>query len=146
VTGTKQAASSGTKVVIDAFVVGATTTQDSSINIAYGNWRGGSSASASGGTYRADGTPATLSSLDFTGTRVDWVTATGPSFGRATVAIDGISRGTIDLYASSVHWQVTKSFAGLASGNHTIVVTVLGTKNASSTGTQVVVDAFVVRS
>ncbi len=82
----------------------------------------------------------------FTGTGVDWITATGPSYGKATVSIDGISKGTVDLYASSVHWQVVKSYAGLASGSHTIVVTVLGTKNASSTGTNVVVDAFVAHS
>jgi hypothetical protein len=53
-------------------------------------------------------------------------------------------QGTVDLYAPSTHWQVAESFSGLASGPHTIVVKVLGIKNASSTGTKVVVDAFVV--
>ena len=63
----------------------------------------------------------------------------------AGVTIDGISRGTVDLYSPTVHWRIAESYAGLASGPHTIVVTVLGTKDASSTGTQVVVDAFVVQ-
>jgi hypothetical protein len=40
---------------------------------------------------------------------------------------------------------VAEAYTGLASGSHTIVVTVLGTKNASSKGTKVVVDAFVVQ-
>lgn len=67
------------------------------------------------------------------------LTATGPSAGVA-------SMGTIDLYAPSVHWQVLESYGGLAPGSHTIVVTVLGTKNASSAGMLVVMDAFVVYS
>ena len=72
----------------------------------------------------------------------DWITATGPFEGRATVTIDGVNKGTVDLYASSLHWQVLESFGGLAYGSHTIVVTVQGTKDAVSKGTEVVVDAF----
>jgi bacillopeptidase F len=64
----------------------------------------------------------------------------------ASVMIDGMNEGTIDLYAPAMHWQTAESYAGLAPGSHTIVVTVLGTRNAASAGTQVVVDAFVVNS
>jgi hypothetical protein len=104
------------------------------------------SASASGGTYRSDGNAKATSSLAFTGTGVTWVTATGPAEGKASVTIDGVSMGTLDLYSPTVQWQVTKSYSGLTSGTHTIVVTVLGTKNGSSTGTTVTLDAFVVQS
>jgi hypothetical protein len=62
----------------------------------------------------------------------------------ATVTIDGIVRRTVDLYAPAVHWQVLESYGDLAPGSHTVVVTVLGTKNASSANTRVIVDAFVV--
>jgi hypothetical protein len=143
VTGTKNASSTGTGVALDAFVVGTTTTQDSANAITYDSWTGATSSSASGGTYRIDGSKNATSTLTFSGTGVNWITSTGPSYGQANVSIDGVSKGTVDLYASTVHWQVVEAYTGLASGSHTIVITVLGTKNASSKGTKVVVDAFV---
>jgi hypothetical protein len=146
VSGTKNAASSGKQVAVDAFVVGFTTTEDTSTKVMYDTWKGVSSTSASGGTYRVSPKQGATSRLSFTGERVDWSTATGPSAGKASVTIDGVSMGTIDLYAPSVHWQVLESYGGLAPGSHTVVVTVLGTKNASSAGTLVIVDAFVVYS
>jgi hypothetical protein len=140
------AASTGTSVALDAFVVGSATIQDSSTRVTYDTWRGARSALASGGTYRLSPKAGATSSLSFNGAGVDWVTATGPSYGEATVTIDGISQGTVDLYAASARWKVAESYGGFASGSHTIVVTVLGTKYASSTGTRVVVDAFAVHS
>ena len=83
-----------------------------------------------------------ISRLTFTGVRVDWVTVTGPSEGKATLMIDGVSIGTVDLYSSAVHWKAVKSYSGLAYGSHTIVVKVLGTKNAAANSTSVIVDAF----
>jgi hypothetical protein len=74
---------------------------------------------------------------------VQWITATGPRYGEADVTIDGVDQGVVDLYSASVNWQVAKTYSGLASGTHTIVVKVLGTKDPASTGTNVVVDAFV---
>jgi hypothetical protein len=146
VTGTKDASSGNTNVAVDAFIVGLTTTQEFSPKVAFDSWTGGTSASASGGTYRIDGKARATSSVAFTGTGVTWVTATGPAEGKASVTIDGIGKGTIDLYAPTVHWEVAESFTGLASGTHTIVITVLGTKDAGSAGTRVVVDAFVIMS
>lgn len=146
VTGTKNAASTGTQVAVDAFVVGFTTTEDSSPKVTYGSWKGVSSASASGGTYRVSAKKGATARLILAGERVDWITATGPSAGMASVMIDGVSMGTIDLYAPTVNWQAIESFPNLAPGTHTIVVTVLGTMNPSAASTQVVVDAFVVYS
>jgi hypothetical protein len=144
VTGTKNAASSGFGVVVDAFTVGSVTTQDTSTKVAYDGWGGAVSASASGKTYRVDGVGSATASLRFTGTEVGWITANGPSDGMASITIDGVSKGTVDLYNASVHWQVMGLYSGLASSAHTIVITVLGTHNASSMGTGVVMDAFVV--
>jgi plastocyanin len=145
VTGTKNASSTGTNVAFDAFVVGSTTTQDSSPKVSYDTWKGVTQAAASGGTYRDSSAKAT-SSLTFTGTQVDWITATGPSEGMASVSIDGVGKGTVDLFAASMQWQVVQTYSGLGSGSHTMVVTVLHTKNPSSTGTHVVVDAYVVHA
>lgn len=146
VTGTRNTAASNTYVNFDAFIVGFTTTQDSSSNVTYDAWKGATSTSASGGTYRSDGKAKATSTLTFTGTGVTWVTATSPSAGKATVTIDGVNKGTVDLYTPTVHWQVAESYIGLSFGPHTTVVRVLGTKNTASVGTQVVVDAFVVQA
>jgi hypothetical protein len=144
VTGTKAHASTKSNVAVDAFIVGLTTTQETAPAITYDSWTGASSTSASGGTYRTDGKANATSSLTFTGTGITWVTATGPSEVKASESIDGTVVGTVDLYASTVNWQVAESFGGLAAGTHTIVVTVLGIKDKASTGTQVVVDAFII--
>lgn len=52
--------------------------------------------------------------------------------------------GVVDLYSRTMRCRVAKSFSGLAPGSHTVTVQTLGTKNASSIGTRVVVDGFVV--
>src|SRR6266568_5878394 len=143
VLGAKNAASTDTGVPVDAFTVGSVTTQESSPSVKLGNWAGQSDANASGGTYRISGTAGAQVTLPFTGTAIDWVTALGPVYGQAQVLIDGVSKGTVDLYQAASQWKVLQSYTGLSSGPHTIVVKVTGTKNTSSTGTGVVVDAFV---
>jgi hypothetical protein len=146
VTGRKGATSTGTNVVIDAFAVGASTTQDFSSAVEYDAWRGAIVTAASGGTERVDVKVGATSTLNFTGTSVQWVTATGPSSGMASVTIDGVSRGTVDLYSSTVHHKVAETYSGLALGSHSVVITVLGTRNALSKGDGVVVDAFIVNA
>jgi hypothetical protein len=146
VTGTKDAASGNTNIAVDAFIVGLTTTQETSPKVTYDSWAGGTSASASGGSYRTDGKAKATSSMTFIGTGVTWVTATGPSEGKATVSVDGSVVETVDLYSPTVVWQVAEPIVGLTSGSHTILITVLGAKDAVSAGTQVVVDAFIVGS
>jgi hypothetical protein len=84
-------------------------------------------------------------SLRFTGTGVDWITYTGPGWGQAEVLIDGVSRGTVDLYASNAQAQSALAYRGLSAGSHTIVIKVLGTKNPAATSTTAVpIDAFVI--
>ncbi len=58
--------------------------------------------------------------------------------------IDGVKAVTVDLYASSAqprNMVFTKSWT--TSASHTLEIRVLGTKNASSSGKRVDVDAFV---
>lgn len=143
--GTKNAAASAANVAIDGFTVGTTTTQESSAKVLYDKWKGVTNSSASGGTLRTNPTAGSTASLTFSGTSVGWVTVTGPGWGKAEVFIDGASKGVVDLYAVAVRYQTIKSYSGLASGSHTIMVKVLGTKNASSTANTVAVDGFVVR-
>lgn len=105
-----------------------------------------SSTAASGGAYRSAGVSSATATLVFTGTRVDLVTAQGPAHGKVKVFIDDMMTpvATLDLYRASSLWRFTRSFTGLTPGAHTIRIQPTGTKNASSTGTKVVLDAFVI--
>ena len=144
VTGRRNTASAASGVVVDAFRLGTTTVQESAKAVRYGTWKGASSVKASGGLYRSSGTANATMTYTFTGTRVDWLTTTGPGWGRAQVSIDGVDRGTVDLYATTTRWQTVRSYGGLPPGRHTITIRVLGTKNAAATSTNVAVDGFVV--
>lgn len=142
--GTKNGSASAANVAVDAFTVGATTTQESSVKVLYDKWKGVAKTSASGGSFRSSAIAGNTATFNFSGTGIDWVTATGPGWGKAQVYIDNVDRGTVDLYASALAYQTVKAYGGLSSGSHTITVKVLGSRNASSTANTISVDAFVV--
>jgi hypothetical protein len=143
VLGTKNSNSSSTNVVVDGFIVGGVTTEDSAIALRYTNWIGVSDANASGGSYRQNKSSGSVAKLSFTGNQIDWVTMTGPGFGKVKVFVDGVQQGgTIDLYASSKHWQVRRTFTAVGSGTHTIEIKPTGSKNSNASAANVVVDAF----
>jgi Beta-propeller repeat len=135
----------------DAFVsklamVAPPKVEDSALRVQYNGWRGVSDSNASGGSYRISNVKNDSVTYTFKGTSVTWVTLTGPDQGKAQVLIDGASKGTASLYSATPHWQVQRTFGGLANKAHALVIKVLGTKNASSTGTSIAVDAFKVGS
>jgi sugar lactone lactonase YvrE len=145
VMGTRDTSSQGTWVAVDGFKVGGNLWRDSSLKIRYNTWVGKSKRAASGGSYRESGSSWAKISLVFTGTTIAWVTATGPTYGRASVIIDGVAH-TVDLYRRTQSWRVRISYGGLSSGTHRITLRPLGTKDPSSTSTKIVFDAFVVSS
>src|SRR6266581_4941593 len=128
----------------ELFELGASTVEESDLGVQYDGWVGYTDPSANGGAYRASKKAKDTVKFTFAGTSMTWVSRSGPDRGMASVTIDGVSRGTVDLYTASTQWLVHESYTGLSSGPHTIVVKVTGTKNPSSTGTGVVVDAFIV--
>jgi hypothetical protein len=147
VLGTKRAAATAANVTVDGFLLGSATApvQDDSPTVTYDGWTGATQSAASGGSFRSIRKSGATATLTFTGTGIDWITARGRSYGKASVSVDGGPATTVDLYRSSPAWQVVgRSVSGLAPGSHTIVVKVLGTKNGAATGTLVPVDAFVV--
>lgn len=81
--------------------------------------------------------------LPFRGTAISWVGYTGPDGGMATVQIDGGAPAQVDTYSATAKYQpVVFTAGGLADGNHTLTITATGQKNAASTSTRIVVDAF----
>jgi GH25 family lysozyme M1 (1,4-beta-N-acetylmuramidase) len=105
-------------------------------------WRTVSNRRAFGGAYAFERAEGATASFEFRGKAVTWYTATGPSQGRAAVRIDGEPVGTFDQYAPTQTFKVARTFGGLARGQHTITVRVLGRAASAATDTQVVVDAF----
>jgi len=119
----------------------ATAVEQGNAAVRY-SWRTVSNHSALGGSYQVEHLAGARIEYRFTGPAVTWYTMTGPSQGRASVAIDGRSRGTFDQYAAAFHYRIARSFGHLGPGEHTIAINVLGSKASAATDAQVVVDAF----
>jgi hypothetical protein len=132
---------SKTRVNVDAFKVGTTLVSNPTTNVTY-RWRGVTYTSGRH-TYATDMTSAVMT-LPFRGTALSLKVVTGATQGKMRVKIDGTTYPDIDLYASSTHYDVAKNFSSLTDTVHTLTLTVLGTKNASATATQVTVDSFTV--
>ena len=112
--------------------------------IMYDGWRTISDASASGGSYRINNTTNQNMTFTFTGTSVQVIGIRDTNLGKFQVKIDGVIKGTVDLYNASKQYNYAQTYSGLSNAAHTLVLTVLGTKNTSSTGTYVAIDALVV--
>jgi hypothetical protein len=145
VTGTKNASATDFNVAVDAFLVGSSTTvvQESVLGVQYNSWLGVKQTAASGGSYRNSGNLGAVALFRFSGSAITFITARGPSYGKVNVLIDGVIKSSnLDLYAATQQWKYGFQFAGLTNANHTIEIRPTHTKNASSTGYNVVVDAF----
>lgn len=159
VTGTANTESQGTAVVIDAFDIQPNFTvshwQDTDPNAHFtGTWtksQEGFPWSGSGVsntpelpvTAQETVTAGDTLTLPFRGTAISWVGYTGPDGGIATVQIDGGAAAQVDTYSATAKYQpVVFTAAGLADANHTLTITATGQKNAASTSSRIVVDAF----
>ncbi|MDJ0338185.1 right-handed parallel beta-helix repeat-containing protein [Cryobacterium sp. PH31-O1] len=177
-TGQKDARSSGTSSIIDAFVTltpvsattptpaptpapvaaapvattapveaptGSTTFDGASAAVKYaGSWRTSGSSSDSGGGVQFT-TSAGNASFTFQGTSVAFITRLTSSSGTSNIAIDGQTVATVNGYsATTAYKQNAYSTTSLSAGTHTITVTRTGQKDARSTGTSAIVDAFIV--
>ncbi len=80
----------------------------------------------------------------FDGKALTYVFTRALNRGIAAVTIDGEDQGTIDLYARSTEWQVSRRFCCFAPGRHTAVIRVTGRSRPEATGRFVDVDALVV--
>lgn len=93
--------------------------------------------------YHYSGNANSYVEYTFTGTTVSWVGPLGSNAGKADVYIDSLFQETVDLYNSTNYLQLnlyTKT--ALPYGSHTIKIVVRSDKNPSSSGYNVLVDAF----
>ncbi len=145
--------STGTYIVIDAFIVGTyTQTQvpntSSSITDTGATWGTYTNGNEYSGSEQNNSALGATASLTFTGTSVAWITSEWPDHGYADVYMDGSRVAqNVDTYAPSSTFKVEafqESWA--SSGTHTIKLYVDGTHDASSTGNTVSLDEFIVTS
>jgi hypothetical protein len=126
-----------------------THTEETAPSVGYtGGWvRDETSRSWSGGTAACSTMAGAQATFSFTGTAVNWIGARGPQTGIASVLLDGVLVAVVDTYKATEEIQASVfSATGLAAGNHTLTIEVTGLKNADSTDTYIVVDAFDVPS
>lgn len=108
-----------------------------------GLWKSVDSTSHRGGSMHLSTTKGSLVTAGFDGTGVRWVSAVGPSYGKAKVYIDGKLDATIDLYSSKpAGRRIVYTKRGLTNARHRITVKVAGEKNTASSGVGVGVDGF----
>lgn len=98
-----------------------------------------------GGDSKGSNTPGSTASYTFTGTGVTWIGQVDVNFGKATVAIDGVTKATVDCYGpTNKSQQSLYEITGLERGPHTITITVLGSHNPSSSDSYVEADALII--
>jgi predicted outer membrane repeat protein len=115
---------------------------DSITDIQYDGWRVIKDKRASGGYYRTSNTANDVITYSFNGTSIKWITRKGPDMGIASVVIDGVNRGSYDLYNQNLLWKQQTAFSGLSAGAHKITIQVTGNKNPLSSDNNVAVDGF----
>lgn len=150
-TGTKNPASAGTYIGVDALSIGSTLVrpnryeQDDASIVRTGSWTNWASGLLSGGTYAWSNSARGSTTIAFDGTKLDWLTCVAPSYGIAKVTVDGGPAQLVDLYSQNLIYQRNVWSTGiLPNGRHTVTIEWTGTKRAASTGTFVGVDAVLI--
>jgi len=146
--GVRNPASTGNIVVVDTLLaagIAAGNPQwraNETLGTFTGAWVPCSNATYTDTTYSYSRWAGAKISYTFTGTKVAWIGPRALNYGRAEVWIDGVKKATLSQYGVlGWRYRVWES-ATLAAGRHTIEIRVLGTKEAASTNTIVVVDGF----
>ncbi len=119
--------------------------QETATGFAYsGAWKRVQVAGASGGYVQRSVTTANAATYSFSGTDVALVSTLGPNRGIAEIWVDGAPVAMVDTYATNVTSAQVVWSAALTGGSHSVQVRVSGTRNASSTGNRIDVDAVLV--
>jgi hypothetical protein len=90
--------------------------------------------------------PGAEAAFAFEGSSLVYMYTKAPNRGLAAITIDGVSKGTVDLYSPAVEWQASSRFCCLGPGKHVVVIRVLGQNSPGSTGQFVDLDGFRVES
>ncbi len=115
--------------------------QETSGTIAYSSgWTAQVLSGASGGSVKYATLAGRQATFTFTGSQVAWVSTTNTDRGSATVSIDGGTAKTVNTNGTSLHPAAIVYTRTVASGTHSLALTVLGTAGHP----RVDIDAFLV--
>jgi hypothetical protein len=142
-TGLRNPASTGARVVIDAFDRRARFEETHTV-VGYAQyWEATVSRAWSERTAVFTWVAGAHATLTFTGTSVRWIGYRGPVGGIARVYLDGAFVGMIDTYSAEEEAQaVVYETRGLAAGSHMLTIEVTGEMNPLSQKPFIAVDAF----
>ncbi len=128
-TGSKDGASSGYSVNIDAILVlGEVSTlkryEESDTRLKFSSaWSVFDAAGASDGHYKRANTSGSYVIIPFYGLRLDWIGTKGTTLGKALVSVDGGATTTVNLAADPVAYQKMVFTTGtLGLGYHTVKI------------------------
>jgi hypothetical protein len=82
--------------------------------------------------------------IAFKGKALTYVYTKAENRGMASVTVDGVDQGTVDLYSAKTEWQSQTRFCCFAAGRHVAVVRLTGRADKRSKGTFIDVDSFTV--
>ncbi len=122
----------------------ASVTEEETSAAASYRWRTRTDSAAYGGSYVIERSGGAYARFSFAGRSITWFSLRGPDQGKATVFIDGVSKGTFDQYRATRLYRSGRTFTGLSAGSHVFSLRVDGLRRPASTGTHIVVDAFTV--
>jgi hypothetical protein len=140
----------GKYLTLDAVDVAGTLTpitiQETDSHMAWApaasSWTSASSTSYSGGSYRYSNVSGASVTVNFTGISLKLIAKKAASYGKVQVTLDGTTTFTVDLYSATTKYKQTVWTSGfLTPGDHTVKIERLLTKNASSSGYTIDVDA-----
>ena len=88
--------------------------------------------------------PGSEVEIAFKGKALTYVYTKAENRGMASVTVDGVDQGTVDLYSAKTEWQSQTRFCCFAAGRHVAVVRLTGRADKRSKGTFIDVDSFTV--
>jgi C1A family cysteine protease len=145
---TRDAASaSGKYITVDALdIVGSIATaqrfEQTDSHLVYATaWTPVSGSSYSGSSIATVGSASSVT-ITFSGASLNVIAAKARSYGRMTVVLDSGATTTVDLYSRTASYKQTVWSSGyLTPGTHKVTITWMSTKNNSSTGYTIDLDA-----
>ncbi len=127
----------------DGYYATTTVEENSSAVITTGQWYSTTVYNPAGGRTIFSVERNAAASLTFTGTQATWFGPKNRDFGIADVYLDGVFKGSVDLYSGALQpRQSLFTVGGLSNSTHTLMIVVTGRKNSSSQNNAVGVDAF----
>ena len=97
-----------------------------------GAWTQVGVSDARNGTVSYSRDAGSVARLEFEGTQITYGYTKAFNRGIAEIRIDGINKGTIDLFDKQIGWQSVRTWEALPAGRHTFELLVTGQRNSQS--------------